>query len=126
MATRFLPALDVTDKHAQDHYIITACVETNYSLVSVHCNAMASISTSAPKGSPLTAKVARAGGFEGKYLPYTSFTVAKSPMSTSRIVVFTTLSYPDPAASKIAPMFFITCSACPATVSLPKDLVYKA
>lgn len=36
-------------------------------------------------------------------------TLAKSPMSASRMVVLTTSLYDAPAASRMPPMFFITC-----------------
>ena len=45
---------------------------------------MQSISTSALAGSPSTAKVARAGGFSGKYSAYMPLTSAKEAMSARR------------------------------------------
>src|SRR6266850_1773083 len=76
---------------------------------------MQSISTSAPLGSAPTWTVARAGGALRKYRPYASLTLAKSAMSATKIVVFTTLSKLAPPASSTAFRFSITRSVCAPT-----------
>ena len=56
-------------------------------------------------------------------VPYTSLTLAKSPMSTSKTVVFRTWLYEDPAASKMAPKFLSACSVCSSMPSPTKFFV---
>src|SRR6266850_7409722 len=77
--------------------------------------AMQSISTRAPLGSAPTWTVARAGGALWKYRPYASLTLAKSAMSATKIVVFTTFSKLAPPASSTAFRFSITRSVCAPT-----------
>ena len=63
---------------------------------------MASISHRAPLGRSFTATQERAG-LEVKYLAYTSLKAAKSAISARKQVVLTTLSKPEPAASRMGP-----------------------
>ena len=72
---------------------------------------MHSISQRTPFGRSLTAKQLLAG-FDVKYFAYTSLNAAKSAISARKHVVFTTLSIPEPAASKIAATFLQLCSVC--------------
>lgn len=51
-------------------------------VVTIYREAIISISSSEPRGSDFTATVERAGLCPGKRLPYTSFTTAKSAIST--------------------------------------------
>ena len=74
---------------------------------------MHSISQRTPFGRSLTAKQLLAG-FDVKYFAYTSLNAAKSAISARKHVVFTTLSIPEPAASKIAATFLQLCSSCAA------------
>ena len=76
-------------------------------------DAMTSTSHRTFLGSVFTATQERAG-LDTKYLPYTSLNAAKSPMSARKQVVFTTFSKLLPAASKTAPRFLHTRSACAA------------
>src|SRR5699024_20771 len=73
-------------------------------------SAMASISHRAPLGRSFTATQLRAG-LEVKYLAYTSLKAAKSLMLARKQVVLTTLSRPEPAASRMAPTFLQLHSA---------------
>ncbi len=66
-----------------------------------YLTAMASISHRAPLGRSFTATQERAG-LEVKYLAYTSLKAAKSAISARKQVVLTTLSKPEPAASRMA------------------------
>src|SRR5262249_11226600 len=74
-----------------------------------------SISTRTPRGSAATATVERAGRDPPMCLAYTSFTFAKSAMSTRKIVVFATSAQLQPAFAMTAVRFFMTCSACAVT-----------
>ena len=67
-------------------------------------------------GRVLTAKAQRAGYGVPKNSAYTPFIAAKSPISASRTVVFTTLSIPEPASSRID---FILVSDCLVWASTP-------
>ena len=60
--------------------------------------AIASISQRTPFGSSFAATQLLAG-FDVKYFAYTSLNAAKSAISAKKQVVFTTFSYPMPAAS---------------------------
>ena len=77
---------------------------------------MHSISQSTPFGRSFTAKQLLAG-FDVKYFAYTSLNAAKSAISARKQVVFTTLSIPEPAASRIAATFLQLCSVCAAIPS---------
>ena len=54
-----------------------------------------------------------------KYSAYTALNAAKSPISARKHVVLTTLSKPEPAASRIAPTFLQLCAAC---ASMPSGI----
>ena len=58
-----------------------------------------------------------------KYLAYTSLKAAKSAMSARKQVVLTTLSKPEPAASRMAPTFLQLHSAWAA---MPSGMVPSA
>src|SRR3712207_2049289 len=81
-----------------------------------------STSTSAFLGSVFTAMAERAGNGALKNWAYTSFMAAKLPMSLRNTVVFTTLSSPEPAASRMALALssdWRVCSQMPPSGNIP-------
>ena len=82
-----------------------------YTYAYFYAIAMQSISTRAPAGRPNTAKVARAGGSDGKNSEYMAFTSAKYAISANRIVHLTTLVMFDPDSSTMFLRFVRTCLA---------------
>jgi hypothetical protein len=89
-----------------------------------YASAIASISTSAPKGRFATANAARAGGSWGKNFLYAPFTVEKSSIFFKKTVHLTILSIPLPASSRIAAIFrsaWAACGAAALSTNFPVD-----
>src|SRR5437762_1570188 len=80
---------------------------------------MHSISTFAPRGSAATGTVDRAGRWDPKRSPYTSFMAAKSPRSVRKTVVFVTRSRPEPDSTRTAARLSSTRRVCARTSSPP-------